>query len=48
MSFGQIDLQKRSEIESLALRTSSAALQLRFTQNDKEHFTLQRLNASTF
>ena len=27
-------LQKRSEIESLASRTLSAALQLRFTQND--------------
>jgi hypothetical protein len=27
-------LQKRSEIESLASRTSSAALQLRFAQND--------------
>jgi hypothetical protein len=27
-------VQKRSEIESLASRTSSAALQLRFAQND--------------
>ena len=27
-------LQKRSEMESLASRTSSAALQLRFAQND--------------
>jgi hypothetical protein len=35
------------EIENLASRTSSAALQLRFAQNDKEHMPVQRFNALT-
>jgi hypothetical protein len=38
-----LEAQKRSEIESLASRTSSAALQLRFAQNDtKRIFRFKR------